>query len=204
MKVFNLNKIILSFFLFLISVSTALADEGMSASINFNINVDSYLQIDTVTNAVLTANITDRTGNLYTPLQSRFKVISNCGETKTLYLKANTLTDGGYEEAMFMFGGRVYIAFANLANKPTSNSLANCKLGTHPNESPGVVAYPVTSIIGAKHKYIPSKDKYEVYVDKGVTNVSVNVGSNVLRSSFASNDPKGFYQATLSLTEADI
>ena len=204
MKVFSLNKVILSFFLFLLTVTTTLADEANSASINFNINVDSYLQIDTVTNAVLTAVITDRTGNLYAPLQSRFKVISNCGETKTLYLKANTMTDGGYEEAMFMYGGRVYIAFANLTNAPTSSSLANCKLGTHPKESPGVVAYPVTSIIGAKHKFVPSKNKYEVYVDKGITNVSVNVGANVLKSSFASNDPKGFYQATLSLTEADI
>ena len=38
----------------------------------------------------------------------------------------------------------------------------------------------------------------------GVTDISVNVGSNVLRNSFDKNDPRGFYQATLSLTESEI
>ena len=38
----------------------------------------------------------------------------------------------------------------------------------------------------------------------GATYVTVNVGSNVNKTSTGSNDPKGFYQAILSLTEADI
>lgn len=175
-----------------------------SASIEFSINVPSYLQIQTVTSPVLTANITDNTGNLYAPLQSRFKVISNSSETKTLYLRANTVTENGQEEAMFEYGGRVYIAFANLENRPKTTALANCKLNSRPKDSPGVVAYPITSILGAEHKYLRGKGKYEVFVGGGTTNVTVNVGSNVLKNSFASNDPKGFYQATLSLTEADI
>ena len=45
---------------------------------------------------------------------------------------------------------------------------------------------------------------YEVYIGNGITDVTVNVGSNVLRNSYAANDPRGFYQAVLSLTEADI
>lgn len=187
--------------LFCINTSLVSAEE---ASMTFSIDVQEYLQIDTVTSPVLTANITDRTGNLYTPLFSKFRVITNCKDTKTLYLKANTLTQNGNEEAMFEMGGRVYIAFANLAHKPKSQSLANCKMGTHPKDSPGVVAYPVNSILGAESKYIHGKGKYEIYVKNGTTYITVNVGSNVLRSSFASNDPKGFYQATLSLTESDI
>ena len=175
-----------------------------SATMEFSITVDSYMEIQTLTSPVLIANITDRTGNLYTPLFSKFRVISNSGDTKTLYLKANTITEHGNESAIFTANGRAYIAFSNVNSKPTSQSLANCKYGTHPNESPGVVAYPIASILGAKTKYIHNGGKYEVYVGNGTTDITVNIGSQVLKSSFGSNDPKGFYQATLSLTEADI
>ncbi len=185
-------------------IASALAAYAESASMDFNITMPGYVYITPVTSPVLVANITDRTGNLYAPLSSKFKVVTNSKDTKTLYLKANTVTEGGYEEAMFEQGGRVYIAFANLAKIPKSQALANCKMGKQAKESPGVVAYPINSIIGADTKYISSKNKYEVYVNNGTTFVTVNVGSNVLSTSFASNDPKGFYQAVLSLTEADI
>ena len=193
-------KILIALF-FCVHTSLVSAEE---ASINFSIDVSEYLQIDTITSPVLTANITDRTGNLYSPLFSKFRVITNCKDSKTLYLKANTITDNGNEEAMFEMGGRVYIAFANMTHKPKSQSLANCKLGGQPKDSPGIVAYPVNSILGADSRYMPGKGKYESYVKNGVTYITVNIGSNVLRSSFASNDPRGFYQATLSLTESDI
>lgn len=197
----KLTKIFLIILLFFINILSVKSEE---ASMDYVINVGSYLQIDTITSPVLTANITDKTGNLYTPLFSKFRVISNSRDTKTLYLKANTITDCGNEEAMFEMNGRVYIAFANLEKTPKTQALANCKLGTHPKESPGIVAYPVTSILGADSKYLHGRGKYEVYVKNGTTFITVNIGSNVLRNSFASNDPKGFYQATLSLTEADI
>lgn len=174
------------------------------ANSELGFTIPEYVKVEAVSSPVLTANITDRTGNLYAPLSTTFKVITNCSETKKLYLKANTVTQGGFEEAMFEQGGRVYIAFANLAKIPKSQSLANCKMGSLPKDSPGVVAYPVTSVTGAKSKYLSSKGKYEVLAGNGTTYVTVNVGSNVLRNSFASNDPKGFYQAILSLTEADI
>ena len=193
-------KILIALF-FCVHTSLVSAEE---ASINFSIDVSEYLQIDTITSPVLTANITDRTGNLYSPLFSKFRVITNCKDSKTLYLKANTITDNGNEEAMFEMGGRVYIAFANMTHKPKSQSLAKCKLGGPPKDSTGIVAYPVNSILGADSRYMPGKGKYEIYVKNGVTYITVNIGSNVLRSSFASNDPRGFYQATLSLTESDI
>ena len=204
-------KIFRYIFLFLlaviINISSISANAGEtqnSQSVDFTFTLDEFIKIEAVENAILTANITDRTGNLYAPLSSKFRVISNINDTKTLYLRANTLTEDGNEEAFFEMNGRVYLAFASLEKKPTAESLANCKLGTHPKESPGVVAYPVISIYGAKHRFNSGISKYEVYVENGVTDVTVNVGSNVLRNSFASNDPKGFYQATLSLTEADI
>lgn len=197
----NFLLIFLSFFI--IGVLPVSAD-NKSASVNFSIDVAEYLQIQTVTSPVLTANITDRTGNLYAPLSSKFKVISNTHDKKTLYLKANTITTNGNEEAMFEYGGRVYIAFANLAHKPRSQALASCKMGLNAKESPGIVAYPVNSIIGADSKYLHGKGKYEIEIKNGTTFITVNIGSNVLKNSFASNDPKGFYQATLSLTESDI
>lgn len=197
-KIFN---IILAIFLFLINVSSAYAK---SKSMDFEIKLEEFLRIETVTSAVLMANITDKTGNLYSPLSSRFKVISNCSEQKTLYLKSESITENGNEQSMFEQGGRVYIAFTNVNNKPRSEALANCKMGTHPKYSPGVVAYPVTSIMGAKSEYQRGQGKYKVFINNGTTNILVNVGSHVLRNSFDSNDPRGFYQATLSLTESEI
>ena len=196
-----MKKLFISFVMFMISTLATFAE---CASSDFSFTIPEYVKIEAISSPVLTANITDKTGNLYAPLSTTFRVISNSSETKRLYLKANTVTQGGFEEAMFEQGGRVYIAFANLARTPKSQSLANCKMGGMPQDSPGVVAYPVTSVTGAKSKYLPSKGKYEVLAENGTTFVTVNVGSNVLRNSFASNDPKGFYQAILSLTEADI
>lgn len=202
--VIKIKNIFIALLIAFTSITSVFAQESKEAFIQFNINVPEYLQIDTITSAVLTANVTDRTGNLYTPLASRFKVVSNCQETKTLYLKAEAITDNGSELSMFLHGGRVYVAFTNAVNTPRSSALANCKMGSHPKESPGVVAYPVTSIIGAKTKFNPGLGKYEVYIENGITNIAVNIGSNVLRNSFDKNDPMGFYQATLFLTESDI
>ncbi len=194
-------KTLILFFLFVTGMTAVYAEEK---SMDFVLNVMPYFEIETITSPVLVANITDRSGNLFTPLFCKFKITSNSRDTKTLYLKANTITEGGNEEAMFEMNGRVYIAFANLEKTPKSQSLANCKLGTHPEQSPGIVAYPVTSIYGTESKYLHGRGRYEVYAPNGTTYVTVNVGSHVLRNSFASNDPKGFYQATLSLTESDI
>ena len=46
--------------------------------------------------------------------------------------------------------------------------------------------------------------KYEMDINKGITYIDVNIGSNVLKTSFAANDRRGCYQAILSLTESDI
>ncbi|MCQ2740015.1 MAG: hypothetical protein MJ237_07300 [bacterium] len=175
-----------------------------SASIQYQIQIPSYMQITPTTSPVLTAYVSDKTGNLKMPLRSTFRVISNCQEKQTLYLKANAVTANGMESAMFMRGNRVYIAFARLAQLPTSNALANCKMGGNPADSPGVVAYPINSVRGAENKYNSAKGKYEVFVENGITDISVDIGTNVLLDSFSSNDPKGYYQAILSLTETDI
>ena len=203
MKIFNIKTLII-LVLLLLNINIAQAEERKQASVNFSMNLPSYIQITSVTSPVLTVNITDDTGNLYAPIQSKFRVISNSNETQTLYLKANTVTQNGQESAMFSYGGRTYIAFAHVEKKPTSQSLANCQLGGARKDSPGVVAYPITSILGAEHRYKRAIRGYEVFVGSGVTDIAINVGSNVLVNSFDKNDPKGFYQATLTLTEADI
>ena len=199
-----IRNIFIALLIALTGITGAFAEESKQASLQFSINIPKYLQIDTVTSAVLTANITDKTGNLYAPLSSRFRVVSNSEETEKLYLKAEAITDNGYELAMFKYGGRVYIAFTNVIHKPTSQALANCKMGSMPKDSPGVVAYPVNSIIGVKSKFRPDLEKYELDIENGVTTIDVNIGSHVLKNSFDKNDPLGFYQATLSITEADI
>ena len=201
MKIFK--KILGIFGILFLSAFQAVSAEDF-ASAEFNFYLPEYVHIRPITSPVLTAHITNRTGNLHTPLATKFRVTSNSKETKTLYLKANVVTLGGYEEAIFEQGGQVYVAFASLRRIPQSSSLHNCKNGGEPKDSPGIVAYPITNIDGAEHKFIKSKNKYEVYVGNGVTDVDVHIGANVLQNSFASNDPQGFYQAVLSLTEADI
>ncbi|MCQ2743708.1 MAG: hypothetical protein MJ230_02785 [bacterium] len=192
------------FMLLLLTGIGQCAENSLSANAQLSFTIASYTHISPVTSPVLTAHITDKTGNLYAPLSTTFRVITNSSENKKLYLKANVLTRNGYEEAMFEQGGQVYIAFANLKNMPNSAALAGCKSGV-PADSPGIVAYPVTSITGTEgKKYINGKNKYELEIKGGTSYVTVNVGSSVLPSSFGSNDPRGYYQAVLSLTEADI
>ena len=195
------KNIFIAVLLFFMTHTAALAEQ---ASVDFSITLPEYIQIQTVSNAVLIANITDKTGNLFAPITSRFRVISNSNDTKTLYLKSEAITENGNEESMFKMGGRVYVAFANVKTKPSSQALINCKLGSHPKESPGVVAYPINSILGAKSEFDQGLGKYKIFIESGITNIIVNIDSHVLRNSFDSNDPKGFYQATLSLTESEI
>ena len=112
--------------------------------------------------------------------------------------------ENGNQDSMFQMGSQVYIAFTHVNKKPTSEALINCKMGTHPKYSPGVVAYPITSIFGAKNEYRRDINRYQILINNGVTDILVNVGSFVLPNSFDKNDPRGFYQATLSLTESEI
>lgn len=199
----KIKNIFIALFLAIASITPTFATSS-TAQAELSLQFHEFLRIQTVTSAVLVANITDRTGNLYAPLSSRFRVISNCSQPQTLYLKAEALTENGSESSMFNFGGQVYIAFTNMNKRPRSEALANCKMGTDPKYSAGVVAYPVTSILGAKSEYQKGQGKYKVFINNGTTDISVNIGAHVLKNSFDSNDPNGFYQATLSLTESEI
>ena len=197
------NKILGILGLLILSVGQAFS-ANEQASADFNFYLPEYLHIRPITSPVLTAHITNRTGDLHAPLNTKFRVTTNASEKKTLYLKANVVTMEGYEEAIFEQGGQVYVAFASLRRIPSSSALYHCKNGDEPKSSPGIVAYPITNIGGAEHKFIKSKNKYEIYVGNGTTDIDVNIGANVLKNSFAGNDPQGFYQAVLSLTESDI
>ena len=203
--IYNIMKKFLLILGILIGFLSPVHAQNDSIARDLTFTIPSYTKIVPVTSPVLTANVTNRTGNLHAPLSTKFKVISNKTEPLTLYLSAHVNTDSGMEPAMFEQGGQVYIAFANLSKLPTASSLMNCKMGSMPKDSPGIVAYPVTSITGTKKQHFMSnKSKYELTVESGISYVNVNVGSNVLRSSFAGNDPRGFYQAVLSLTEIDM
>lgn len=200
MRIFKLILICLSL-IYNLNISSFAEN---SASVQFQIQVPQYIQISSVSSPVLLAYISDKTGNLSSPLRSTFKVISNTEEEKTLYLNANVVTADGYENAFFERNGDVYVAFARLAQIPKSQALINCKIGANPADSPGIVAYPIRSVDGAENKYIRAKNKYEIYIPSGITNIAVDVGTNVLKDSFADNDPRGYYQAILSLTETDM
>lgn len=197
------KKVLAVFTILIMTMSMSFA-ENRNASSQLNITIPEYINITPITSPVLTANITDRTGDLHTNLSTIFRVISNSTEDKTLYLKANIVTQDGYEEAMFQQGNQVYVAFGNLTTLPKSTALQNCKLGGNPNKSPGVVAYPVLSVTGSPSYFNKSKNKYEVKIENGTTDIAINIGANILKTSFGSNDPKGFYQTIISLTESDI
>ena len=84
-------------------VSALMPAFAESASADFSILLPEFVKVESVLSPVLIANITDRTGNLYAPLCSKFKVITNSSETKKLYLKANTVTDAGQENACLLY-----------------------------------------------------------------------------------------------------
>ena len=177
---------------------TANSTLAQTASVEFNIVIQEYLSIQSP-NQVLVANIINDNGILDQPLNTRFKIISNTNNTKTLYLKATTMTEDGVYNSMFYKNGMVYLAFSNIKNKPKTKELYTCMYG---GDGKNVVAYPIININGAKHKY--TYNKYEVYINNGITDLYVTVGTNPLCSSFSNKDDKGFYQTTLHLTEVDI
>lgn len=179
----------------LFTINSAFAQ---TASVEFNIVIQEYLSIQSP-NQVLIANIINNNGVLDQPLNTIFRVITNTNETKTLYLKATTITEDGIYNSMFNTGGLVYLAFSNINNKPKTKELYTCMYG---GDGKNVVAYPIINISGVKYKYI--YNKYEVYIDNGITDLYVTVGTNPLYSSFSNKDDKGFYQTTLHLTEVDI
>lgn len=167
----------------------------------FTIQIPQFLSIQPMTSPVLIAHIHNNTGNLYSLLSTKFRVVTNCKEKK-LYLNAVVHTESGEENALFSRGGQVFMAFGNMQELPTTEALLGCK---RDNESKGVVAYPVLYVSGADNKFIPSEEKYEIYLrNNGTYFIDITVGTNVLKSSFDSKDKKGFYQAIVSLTEADI
>ena len=168
---------------------------------NFQVQVPRYLKITPITSPILVAHVQDSSGNLFTPLSTKFRVVTNELNT-TLYLTARVSTESGEENAFFAQGNQVYLAFSSMENIPTSQALSGCKCG---NESKGVIAYPVLSILGAQSRFIPSKEKFEVLLqENGTYNIDVIIGANVLRGSFDNKDGKGFYKAIISLTETDI
>lgn len=188
-------------FIFLVIIFllfTANSALAQTASVEFNIVIQEYLSIQSP-NQVLIANIINNNGILDQPLNTRFKIISNTSNTKTLYLKATTITDDGVYNSMFYKNGMVYLVFSNIKNKPKTKELYTCMYG---GDGKNVVAYPIININGAKYKYM--YNKYEIYINNGVTDLFVTVGINPLYSSFSNKDDKGFYQTTLHLTEVDI
>ena len=168
----------------------------------FQIHIPKFLSIKPITSPVLYANITNRTGNLYSPLSATFRVVTNTQELETLYLSGKVDTLSGKEDGFFELGGQVYLAFTYVSGMVEHSDLVRCKIGE--KESKGVVAYPVLYVNGADSKFIPSKDKYEINVGNGVHNITVYIGSNVLWSSFDLLDKNGLYKAEITLTEADI
>ena len=188
-------RFLLTFLLVILSTIPTLAQ---SASVEFSIIIQEYLSIQCPSQTLI-ANVRNDNGVLDQPINTRFRVITNTSDTKTLYLKATTVTEDGVYNSMFNNGGITYLAFGNISNQPKHRELINCTNGM---DGKNVIAYPITFINGAKYKYI--NNKYEVYIENGVTDLVIIVGVNPLFSSFTKNDAKGFYQTTLHLTETDL
>ena len=91
-------------------VSALMPAFAESASADFSILLPEFVKVESVLSPVLIANITDRTGNLYAPLCSKFKVITNSSETKKLYLKALLLQyQDTCKERNSLFGFGLYV-----------------------------------------------------------------------------------------------
>jgi hypothetical protein len=197
------KKIFVASMLLIFNITTVLA-QSTCASSDLSVQLPAFASVQAETSPTLTVHVTDKTGYLYTPIGARFKVVSNTADAQNLYLKATVRTQNGYEDAMFEQNGRIYIAFSSLRKIPSTQSLSNCRIGGTPNESPGIVAYPVDSVRGGlSARYLHGKSKYEIQVGNGTSYINVDIGRQVLLNSFGSNDPKGFYQATLTLTDID-
>ena len=67
----------------------------------FQIHIPKFLSIKPITSPVLYANITNRTGNLYSPLSATFRVVTNTQELETLYLSGKVDTLSGKEDGFF-------------------------------------------------------------------------------------------------------
>lgn len=196
-----MNKVLKLLLVLLLGSNLAFGAQNQ-ISTEFQIHIPKFLSIKPVTSPVLYANITNRTGNLYSPLSTTFRVVTNTPTSETLYLSGKVDTLSGREEGFFEFGGQVYLAFTYASGMVEHSDLVRCKYGE--KESKGVVAYPVLYVNGADSKFIPSKSKYEITIKNGVHDITLYIGSNVLRNSFDPSDKNGLYKAEITLTESDI
>ena len=73
-NIVKFKNIFIALFLAIASMMPTFA-ASTTASAELALEFKEFLKIQTVTSAVLVANITDKTGNLYAPLSSRFRVI---------------------------------------------------------------------------------------------------------------------------------
>lgn len=194
----NIIKL-LTLLLFIFNMTPTFAQTQCSTQMSFTI--DKFISIKPITSNIININIQNNNGILNTMPYCQWRIISNSRNT-TLILKAESVTDNGVSNSMFMIGNTVYLAFTNILNKPSQISLHNCKIGLTNN--PNVVAYPVISIYGAKYKYDKNIDKYKILMDNGDVNIKLNIGTIPLDTSWDKGDKKGIYQTILYLTEGDI
>mgnify|MGYP003336940209 CR=1 FL=1 len=124
---FSLKRLFYTVFTILFACNLTAMATSNTASETYSFTLGEYMKIEPVTSPVLIANIVDRTGNLYMPLMTQFRVLSNSGEQKKLYLKAEVNVEGGRESAMFSQGGNVYIAFTNLLCLGSTYFLVNSR-----------------------------------------------------------------------------
>ena len=85
MDFLNISKFKILLLVFLLNIGLAFGASN-SVTTDLSFNLAEYIKIESVTSPVLVANITDNTGNLYQPISSKFKVITNTYRPKYIYL----------------------------------------------------------------------------------------------------------------------
>ena len=131
------------------------------------------------------------------------------GGQRIIYWTYEETPKKGYIEVTKNFTNK--IGFSKTDNEMCQNNISftadgqnmsyigNCKwvYGLDSNNKPTLSA-------NSSHEVVETTTNYGFNVLNGTTDITVNIGSHVLKNSFDSNDPMGFYQATLSLTESEI
>lgn len=194
-----MKKIFILILLFIFNIIPSFADTQCSTQMS--VTIPKFINIIPITSNTININIRNNNGILDMNPYCEWRVISNNPNT-ILNLRAESITNDGVSNSMFMIGNTVYLAFTNILNKPSELSLNNCKNGL--NNNPNIVAYPIISIHGAEYKYNKSVDKYKILMNNEDINIKLNIGTIPLSTSWDKGDKKGIYQTTLYLTEGDI
>lgn len=154
----------------------------------------------------LHSNIKPETGELENTITSKFTIKSN--DKLNLYLKAETLADGGTAmPGFFKKAGVVYLVLGHTTIKPSSAAITDITSGSAtPENNQNAIAYPIANVdlqgkFTSEPVFNDSKKQYEFEVDQGVTTALTTISTAVDSTTYSFDDRAGNYEAYIILTD---